>query len=113
MRHGERADEVSSAERSAWRQTPAYREGRYYDPPLTRNGHVQASTAGRYLNSLGFSDDKGVANSDSDGDPERSPATFDRIYISPLIRAVQTAYCISRQMGLPLQVQPSKSVRVI
>lgn len=96
MRHGERADEVPGRDKACWRMTTIYREGRYYDPPLTRFGHVQASSAGRYLSSLPFN--KGT---------DREESGFDRVYTSPLLRAVQTAYCISRELGgLPIQVVP-------
>lgn len=94
VRHGERADEVSGPERANFKRSAAYCEGRYYDPPLTRHGHVQASKAGRFLGSLAFNQSS-----------LRESSGFDRVYCSPLLRAVQTAYCISRQLeGLPLQV---------
>lgn len=98
VRHGERCDEIprGSAERSAWRRSAVYREGRFYDPPLTEHGHVQASAAGLYLKSLSFNQDS-----------ERDRAGFDRVYTSPLMRAAQTAVCLARELGgLPLQVVP-------
>lgn len=96
MRHGERADEVSGEERLSWKRTAAYLDGRYYDPPLTRTGHLQACEAGRYLSSMPFN-----------AGHDRAVSSFERIYTSPLLRAVQTAFCISHEMGgIPLQVVP-------
>lgn len=96
VRHGERCDEVSGAERSAWNASDVYRSGGYYDSPLTKHGHVQASRAGLYLKDLPFN--QGL---------EKDQSGFDRVYTSPLRRAVQTAVCISQALGnIPLQVVP-------
>eukprot|EP00903_Cladosiphon_okamuranus_P009071 g8672.t1 len=66
--------------------------GGWFDPFLTSHGHVQASRAGLYLKSLPFT---------------QQPGTFDVVYTSPLVRAVQTAVCVSQGLGnLPLQVVP-------
>lgn len=99
VRHGERCDEVSGAERRAWENSNVYRQGgAYYDPPLTKHGHVQASSAGICIKSL-LSFDFGRGRDHTSG--------FDRVYVSPLMRAVQTAVCISQALGnLPLQVVP-------
>lgn len=99
VRHGERCDEVSGAERRAWENSNVYRQGgANYDPPLTKHGHVQASSAGIYIKSL-LSFDIGRGRDQTSG--------FDRVYVSPLMRAVQTAVCISQALGnLPLQVVP-------
>eukprot|EP00752_Nemacystus_decipiens_P005291 g4799.t1 len=92
VRHGERCDEVSGAERRAWEQSPRYRRGGWFDPYLTSYGHVQASRAGLYLKTLPFNE---------------QPGGFDIVYTSPLVRAVQTAVCVSQGLGnLPLQVVP-------
>ena len=92
VRHGERCDEVRGAERRAWEQSPRYKRGGWFDPFLTSYGHVQASRAGLYLKSLSFN---------------QQPGGFDIVYTSPLIRAVQTAVCVSQGLGnLPLQVVP-------
>ncbi len=93
VRHGERSDEVSGAERLAWQQSSRYKNGGWFDPFLTGHGHVQASRAGVYLKSLSFT--------------QRQPGRFDIVYTSPLVRAVQTAVCVSQALGnLPLQVVP-------
>lgn len=99
VRHGERCDEVSGPERRAWERSNVYRQGgAHYDPPLTKYGHVQASRAGIYIKSL-LSFDLGRGRDRTSG--------FDRVYVSPLMRAVQTAVCISQALGnLPLQVVP-------
>lgn len=92
VRHGERCDEVSGAERRAWEQSPRYKRGGWFDPFLTSYGHVQASRAGLYLKCLPFS---------------QQPGGFDVVYTSPLVRAVQTAVCVSQGLGnIPLQVVP-------
>lgn len=63
------------------------------DPSLTRCGHVQASSAGLYLKSLPFTE------------RQQQPGTLNILYTSPLVRAVQTAVCVSNSLGdLPLQV---------
>ena len=96
VRHGERCDEVprDKAERIVWRNSAVYRQGRWYDPPLTQLGHAQANTVGSSLMSLRINLD-------------RESLHFDRVYTSPLMRAVQTAVGISREFGgLPLQVVP-------
>ncbi|CAM9691544.1 unnamed protein product [Laminaria digitata] len=99
VRHGERCDEVSGAERRDWEHSHVYRQRRgFYDPPLTRYGHVQASRAGLYIKSV-LSFDRGTGRDPISG--------FDRVYTSPLMRAVQTAVCVSQALGnLPLQVAP-------
>lgn len=92
VRHGERCDEVNGAERRAWERSPRCKRGGWFDPFLTRHGHVQASRAGLYLKSLPFN---------------QQPGGFDIVYTSPLVRAVQTAVCVSQGLGnLPLQVVP-------
>lgn len=103
VRHAQRADEVSGPEKANFKSSTAYREGRYYDTPLTRYGHVQASKAGRFLSSLTFNQPS-----------VRESSGFDRVYCSPLLRAVQTAYCISLQLGgLPLQVITTEVILVV
>lgn len=95
IRHGERCDEVKGAERQAWKRSRRYKRGGWFDPYLTSYGHVQASRAGLYLNGLFFSQ------------AQQHPGSFDIIYTSPLVRAVQTAVCVSKGLGnLPLQVVP-------
>ena len=100
VRHGERCDEVSGAERRGWQTSKVFGQGRgYYDSPLTRYGHVQASRAGLYI--------KSVLPCDREPDGDSSGLLFDRVYTSPLMRAVQTAVCVSQALGnLPLQVVP-------
>lgn len=101
MRHGERVDEVSGPVRSAWAGSTAVQEGRYYDSPLTKHGHIQASMAGIYLSRLPFNQEGTTA------DGKGCSPLFDRVYTSPLIRAVQTAACVSQALGgLPLQIVP-------
>lgn len=93
VRHGERCDEVRGEERRAWESSPRCMRGGWFDPFLTCRGHVQASRAGLYLKNLPFNQQLGKS--------------FDIVYTSPLIRAVQTAVCISQGLGnLPLQVVP-------
>ncbi|CAM9499103.1 unnamed protein product [Scytosiphon promiscuus] len=95
VRHGERCDEVRGAERQAWKRSTRYKRGGWFDPFLTRYGHVQASRAGLYLNSLDFQQQ------------QQQPESFGIVYTSPLVRAVQTAVCVSKGLGnLPLQVVP-------
>lgn len=94
VRHGERCDEVKGPERGAWTTCPGYKEGRHFDPPLTKHGHVQATRAGIYLKDLNMAFSQ---------DPHNG---FDIIYVSPLVRAVQTAANIAREMSLPMQVVP-------
>lgn len=104
MRHGERVDEVSGSVRSAWACSTAVQEGRYYDPPLTKHGHVQASAAGLHLRILQSNHQAGTTAGGGEGGCSPS---FDTVYTSPLVRAVQTAACVSRALGgLPLQVVP-------
>lgn len=96
MRHGERSDEVSGIERLTWKSSAIYKAGRYYDPPLTNHGRVQARIAGLYLSQIPFNQSS-----------KQEQWGFDIIYTSPLQRAVQTAVCISEKLGnLPLQVVP-------
>lgn len=93
VRHGERCDEVRGEERRAWEKSPRYRNGGWFDPFLTCHGHTQASRAGVFLQSLPFNQQPGKR--------------FKIVYTSPLIRAVQTAVCVSQGLGnLPLQVVP-------
>ncbi|CAM9149251.1 unnamed protein product, partial [Hapterophycus canaliculatus] len=95
VRHGERCDEVKGAERQAWKLSPRFKRGGWFDPFLTSCGHVQASRAGLYLKSLFFNQQR------------QQPGSFDVVYTSPLVRAVQTAVCVSKGLGdLPLQVVP-------
>lgn len=101
VRHGQRVDEVSGPVRSAWAGSTAVQEGRYYDSPLTKHGHIQASMAGIYLSRLPFNQEGTTA------DGKGCSPSFDRVYTSPLIRAVQTAACVSQALGgLPLQIVP-------
>lgn len=93
VRHGQRCDEVRGEERKAWMRSPRHMKGGWFDPFLTCHGHAQASQAGLFLKSLPFNQQPGKS--------------FDIVYTSPLIRAVQTAVCISQGLGnLPLQVVP-------
>lgn len=93
VRHGERCDEVRGEERKAWMLSPRHMKGGWFDPFLTCHGHAQASQAGLFLKSLPFNQQPGKS--------------FDIVYTSPLIRAVQTAVCVSQGLGnLPLQVVP-------
>lgn len=95
VRHGQKCNEVQGAERQAWVQSPRFMRVGYFDTFLTRHGHVQASRAGLYLKSLPFNQRVGG---------------FDVVYTSPLVRAVQTAVCVSQGLGnLPLQVVPGLS----
>ncbi|CAN0051713.1 unnamed protein product [Ectocarpus sp. 6 AP-2014] len=95
VRHGERCDEVWGEEQQAWERSPRCNAGGWFDPFLTREGHVQACRAGEHLKGLPFNRQ------------QKQPGSFDIVYTSPLLRAVQTAVCISQSLGnLPLQVVP-------
>ncbi|CAM9811702.1 unnamed protein product [Ectocarpus sp. 4 AP-2014] len=95
VRHGERCDEVRGEEQQAWERSPRCKAGGWFDPFLTRDGHVQACRAGEHLKGLPFNRQ------------QKQPGSFDVVYTSPLVRAVQTAVCISQSLGnLPLQVVP-------
>ncbi|CAN0410788.1 unnamed protein product, partial [Ectocarpus sp. 12 AP-2014] len=95
VRHGERCDEVRGDERRAWEKSPRCKAGGWFDPLLTSYGHVQACRAGEHLKGLPFNRQ------------QKQPGSFDVVYTSPLVRAVQTAVCISQSLGnLPLQVVP-------
>ncbi|CAB1104386.1 unnamed protein product [Ectocarpus sp. CCAP 1310/34] len=95
VRHGERCDEVRGDERRAWENSPRCKAGGWFDPFLTSYGHVQACRAGEHLQGMPFNRQ------------QKQPGSFDVVYTSPLVRAVQTAVCISQSLGnLPLQVVP-------
>ncbi|CAM9130676.1 unnamed protein product, partial [Ectocarpus fasciculatus] len=95
VRHGERCDEVRGEERRAWEKSPRCKAGGWFDPFLTSYGHVQACRAGEHLKGLPFNRQ------------QEQPGSFDVVYTSPLVRAVQTAVCVSQSLGnLPLQVVP-------
>ncbi|CAM9650372.1 unnamed protein product [Ectocarpus sp. 8 AP-2014] len=95
VRHGERCDEVWGEEQQAWKSSPRCNAGGWFDPFLTRDGHVQACRVGEHLKGLPFNRQ------------QKQPGSFDIVYTSPLVRAVQTAVCISQSLGnLPLQVVP-------
>ncbi|CAN0052050.1 unnamed protein product [Ectocarpus sp. 6 AP-2014] len=95
VRHGERCDEVRGDERRAWEKSPRCKAGGWFDPFLTSYGHVQACRAGEHLKGLPFNRQ------------QKQPGSFDVVFTSPLVRAVQTAVCISQSLGnLPLQVVP-------
>jgi len=83
VRHGERYDEVPG---NAW-----YHEcgQRWFDPPLTEKGKLQAEEAAEALETL-FGGAK----------------PFDAVYCSPLQRCVSTAVPFSRKFGAPIQVVP-------
>lgn len=68
----------SLAQGAAWlEETPP---SRYFDPPLTKRGQVQAHIAGQAISSL--------------------PHTFNAIYCSPQLRCLETAAPIATQLGL-------------
>ncbi len=93
VRHGEKCVEVEGVERQAWKKSPRFKRVGYFDTFITCHGHVQASSAGMYIKSLPFY--------------KQQPGCFDIVYTSPLVRAVQTAVCVSQALGnLPLQVVP-------
>lgn len=92
VRHGERADEASPQE---WYDfvcsTYASEEIRYFrlnDPPLTRNGELQASNAAETLSGY-------IAS-------HCLPVTH--VFCSRLTRCIQTAYPIAKRLNLPLVV---------
>ena len=79
VRHGERIDEV---DRTWTRRNLKIA----HDPPLTSVGKVQAMKAANFLRSL------------------EGKVKFERVHVSPLVRALQTAERISDAMDLPVRV---------
>jgi len=76
IRHGERYDEMPGND---WHDIC---QGRWFDPPLTERGGKQACQVGQYL-----------LNQD---------IKFSAIYVSPLLRTMQTAAPIGKALKLPL-----------
>jgi len=77
IRHGQRYDEVPGND---W---DSICQSRWFDPPLTVTGGKQAHKVGQFL----------VAQD----------IKFSAIYVSPLLRTMQTAEPIGRALNLPLQ----------
>ena len=77
VRHGERLDEVPDA--------AVLNDRPNWDPPLTRNGMKQGAQAGLRL---------------------RSMLPFDRMYVSPCTRTLQTASHAAAQLGHAIVLRP-------
>ncbi|ETO32371.1 hypothetical protein RFI_04747 [Reticulomyxa filosa] len=98
IRHGERADETE--EYKEWQSTSAI--DRLFDPPLTKNGKLQACLRGQllrqHLEEIGWTNDWSHI-----------------IYVSPCERTLQTAFEIAKQLlsdqltTITLQVRPGLS----
>mmetsp|Transcript_2511 Transcript_2511/g.4694 ORF Transcript_2511/g.4694 Transcript_2511/m.4694 type:complete len:225 (-) Transcript_2511:65-739(-) len=76
IRHGQRIDETP--EGREWMENAG---DRWFDPPLTREGHGQAQEAGQLLAESGI--------------------TVDTVHVSPLQRTLETAMHVQRQINAP------------
>ncbi len=92
IRHGQSANNVIE---SAAPGSPAAQTGRHQDPELTAKGERQAQCAAGYLARQGhlYPDER---------EPGQPP--INRLYCSPMIRALHTAQYLGRALGLRPQV---------
>jgi broad specificity phosphatase PhoE len=89
IRHGERIDETPAGDE--WIQN---NRERWYDPPLTDAGKLQAVTSAERLKTF-------VGN--------KSGIPFDKVFSSPLVRCLETSAGFSAVLGLPILPVPGLS----